>query len=227
MPRNPFDDFSTDNEELPETWESPEKTDQHDQLEVEKPAFLGDIPVADWQPRKRDRSWEKEHRTVSFRGIPQDIIDDINQITEDLHLKSRDGIVRAFLEYALDLFEAGKIPFDPKPDGRSMTLFGDGHKAWSRDEKRSRNLAGSKKTVNQKRWKNVVSFRVPRELHTAIGRIAFGKSKYDPQRDMPIVPMGEVAALLLSLALADYQQGILKLHPKPSGKMTLYPEGDP
>jgi len=224
MPRNPFDDFNVKNSELPETWEH---SGQPDNVEVDKSAFLGDIPVADWQPKKRDRSWEQTHRTVSFRGIPQEVIDDINQITEDLHLKSRDGVVRAFFEYALELFGAGKIPFAPKPDGRSMTLYADGYIAWSRDEKQLRNRVRAKKAVTQQRWKHVVSFRIPRELHTAIGKIAFGKSEYDSQRDIPIVPVGEVATLLLSLALADYQQGILKLHPKPAGKMTLYGEGDP
>jgi hypothetical protein len=76
---------------------------------------------------KRDRSWEKRQRSgeycqASYRHVPREVRDRITEIAQELYV-SADEVGRAFLEYALEAFEAGELVLDPVLHEGKLVLF--------------------------------------------------------------------------------------------------------
>ena len=80
------------------------------------------IPTADLR-KKRSRKWEQIHRleTVTYRGIPQQVVDLIIKDAQSLSVP-RDEVVRAFLEYGARLYHNGEIKLLAYPKAQRMTL---------------------------------------------------------------------------------------------------------
>ena len=79
------------------------------------------IPTADLK-KKRSRKWEQIHRfeTVTYRGIPRQVVEQIIEIAQSLSVP-RDEVVRAFLEYGVKLYRTRKtqsfcVPQSPTND---------------------------------------------------------------------------------------------------------------
>jgi hypothetical protein len=85
------------------------------------------IPTADLR-KKRSRKWEQEHRleTVTYRGIPQQVVDLIIKDAQSLSVP-RDEVVRAFLEYGARLYRNGEIKLLAYPKAQRMTLYAEGN----------------------------------------------------------------------------------------------------
>jgi hypothetical protein len=81
------------------------------------------IPTADLR-KKRSRKWEQVHRleTVTYRGIPQQVVDLIIKDAQSLSVP-RDEVVRAFLEYGVRLYHNGEIKLLAYPKAQRMTLY--------------------------------------------------------------------------------------------------------
>jgi hypothetical protein len=81
------------------------------------------IPTADFK-KKRSRKWEQVHRleTVTYRGIPQQVVDLIIKDAQSLSVP-RDEVVRAFLEYGARLYRNGEIKLLAYPKAQRMTLY--------------------------------------------------------------------------------------------------------
>ena len=170
--------------------------------------------------RQRNRDWEKElaHKTASFRGIHPELIHAIKGIANQ-HQVPVDDIARAFLEYALQCHQLGKLTIRPVLFHERMTLFPESG-LWSTYRlsgwtERSWNTDGLGqpfssrplwKSENLKSWRfRVVSFRgLPLELVAAIRDL---KLEYH-------VPIGEIVTLFLTHSLAAYKSGSLVLRPQ-------------
>ena len=81
------------------------------------------IPIADLK-KKRSRKWEQVHRfeTVTYRGIPRQVVEQIIEIAQSLSVP-RDEVVRAFLEYGVKLYRAEELTLIAYPKAQRMTLF--------------------------------------------------------------------------------------------------------
>ena len=184
------------------------------------------IPTADLK-KKRSRKWEQVHRseTVTFRGIPRQIVEQIIEIAQSLSVP-RDEVVRAFLEYGVKLYRIGKLSLFAHPKAQRMTLFPEGGQRnpglpsqkikdqdWLSEafpipiEKAT---ATKKKKSNKTqdtipRWEMRVTFRIPALLKEDVRAISREHT----------LPVGEVVWFFVIEGVKAYQNGNLQLQPSP------------
>ncbi|MHB8089730.1 MAG: hypothetical protein ACYDH2_15925 [Anaerolineaceae bacterium] len=195
------------------------------------------IPTADLK-QKRSRKWEQIHRfqTVTYRGIPRQIVEQIIVIAQSLSVP-RDEVVRAFLEYGVDLYRTRKLSLFAYPKAQRMTLFPEGgqrnpglpsqkikdqdwlSEAFPVPEKKSTATKKKKSKRDQDtipRWEMRVTFRIPSLLKEDVRAIAREHT----------LPVGEVVWFFVMEGVKAYQNGNLHLQPSPKtiGK-TLFQEG--
>lgn len=194
------------------------------------------IPTADCK-KKRSRNWEHVHKqeTVTYRGIPQQVVDQIIEIAQRLSVP-RDEVVRAFLEYGIKLYRIGELNFLAHPKAQRMTLFpegGQGNTVSASQKKEDQNWLmnafpiSEKKSVAPKKkkskkdqgtipqWEMRVTFRIPALLKEEVRTIAREHT----------LPVGEVIWFFVMEGVKALHNGNLQLQPslKTIGK-TLFQE---
>jgi hypothetical protein len=170
---------------------------------------LDSLPVA--QTRKRQRSWERRNRGVTYRGVPRELLVQLQEVAGGLNVLT-DDVARAFLEYGLSAYRDGQLILNPRPKGIRMTLYprtGSGavnRTAVSRPK--------SKKGKSNPAWESRATFRgLPDELQEGVRQTT----------DDLCVPIGEVVVAFFLYALEAYQDGLLELNPYPKAvAMTLF-----
>lgn len=198
-------------------------TDTH--ADTGRSEFADSIPLADtagrWnrpgrRPAKRNRQWEKAHRSYRYVNVPLEVREDVLALAEHLHVPAGD-VAHAFFEYGFDCVDEGKLQLtaQPNPLGRKMTLFPQKQiGAWEEAEGPQRDVPARKKRKVERKQKSVpaVSYRIPPGIHTDLCSLA---------EDLA-VPVGDVVTLFLRHGLKAYRAGRLKLTPHPViVKMTL------
>jgi len=201
------------------------ENDQHESLKLmRQPLDL--IPTADLK-KKRSRKWEQVHRseTVTYRGIPRQVVDLILEIAQSLSVP-RDEVVQAFLEYGVMRYQTGDLHLFAYPKAQRMTLFpedGQGntnlpspksnnHK-WLADvypvpEKKTTgpNKKKSRKNPdNIPQWELRVTFRIPVQLKESVRSIAGEHT----------LPVGEIVWFFVMEGVKAFQNGKLLLQPIP------------
>jgi hypothetical protein len=194
------------------------------------------IPSADFK-KKRSRNWEHVHKqeTVTYRGIPQQVVDQIIEIAQRLSVP-RDEVVRAFLEYGIKLYRIGELNLLAHPKAQRMTLFLEGGQgnifsasqkkedqnwlmnAFPIPEKKSVALKKKKLKKDQgtiPQWEMRVTFRIPALLKEEVRTIAREHT----------LPVGEVVWFFVMEGVKALHNGNLQLQPslKTIGK-TLFQE---
>lgn len=195
------------------------------------------IPTAD-RKKKRSRHWEQVHRqeTVTYRGIPERVVESIAMIAHSLSVP-RDEVVRAFLEHGVRLYRTGELRLIAFPKAQRMTLFPDPDKGDSLTPSRKnedqnwlskvypiperkwaaakRNKPGGDQETTPQ-WVRRVTFRIPIPLKEAVREIASEHT----------LPVGEVVSFFVVESVKAYQDGSLCLqtYPRSVGK-TLFIEG--
>lgn len=195
------------------------------------------IPTADLK-KKRLRKWEQIHRfeTVTYRGIPRQVVEQIVEIAQRLSVP-RDEVVRAFLEYGVKLYRTEKLNLFAYPKAQRMTLFPEGgqgnpvlpsqkntdqnwlSEAFPVPEKKSTATKKKKSKKDQDtipHWEMRVTFRIPSLLKEDVRAIAMEHT----------LPVGEVVWFFVMEGVKAFQNGNLHLQPSPKtiGK-TLFHEG--
>jgi hypothetical protein len=184
------------------------------------------IPTADFR-KKRSRKWEQVHRleTVTYRGIPQQVVDLIIKDAQSLSVP-RDEVVRAFLEYGARLYRNGEIKLLAYPKAQRMTLYSEGNEGstifpaqkpanhkWLADafpvtEKKA---GGTKKKKIKKdqeaipQWEVRATFRIPALLKEEVRSIAGEHT----------LPVGEVVRFFVMEGSKAFHNGSLVLQPSP------------
>lgn len=170
------------------------------------------------EPRKRNRTWEGQHHTCSYRGVPQDIQDQVVALAASL-LVNTDELVQVFVQYGLSCLERGILTISPRPKAQRMTLYplpnGWGQQAgWSEategwEPGQSKEIPAKRKASSKEGsstlWKRVVTYRLSTDSVDSIARLA----------EQHTVPIGEVMTLLLKHGLESYKSGRLLLNPQP------------
>jgi hypothetical protein len=159
------------------------------------------------EPRKRNRSWEKEHQSqkVVYRGVDPKLALRVKEIAGDSEVPEGE-VARFLLDYALRAYESGDLDLIPHPDPERMrmTLFPGPGSTWrepsrtSRKNKRKKSRRGSWRVITT--WRNFSP-----ELKSEISDLA-SEAGLD-------VPVGELVTALLRYSLRAYEHGQLKLEP--------------
>jgi hypothetical protein len=195
------------------------------------------IPTADLK-KKRLRKWEQIHRfeTVTYRGIPRQVVEQIVEIAQCLSVP-RDEVVRAFLEYGVKLYRTKNLSLFAYPKAQRMTLFPEGgqgvpvlpsqnskdqnwlSEAFPVPDKKSTTIKKKKSKKDQDtipHWEMRVTFRIPALLKEDVRVIAMEHT----------LPVGEVVWFFVMEGVKASQNGNLHLQPSPKtiGK-TLFQEG--
>ena len=160
------------------------------------------IPTADFK-KKRSRKWEQVHRleTVTYRGIPQQVVDLIIKDAQSLSVP-RDEVVRAFLEYGARLYRNGEIKLLAYPKAQRMTLYSEGNEGIP--------TLPVQKPANHK-WL-ADAFPVP-------DKKAGGAKKKNFRRDQKAVPQWEVRATFrIPALLKEEVRSIAREHTLPVGE---------
>ena len=228
--RSPFQS-SQFGKSLAQSQPEPQATTQHSESGFAGDSHLQGIPTT--EKKARNRAWEKEHKVCGYWGIPVALRDACSAIAAQVGVKV-DDIVRAFFEYGLDEFNAGRIQFTPVPNphGRGkMTLYPDasgwGQKGgWRREawDPKPRQVTHSSKAKKMRKKSSLdkqeketctlVIRDLPGELHQAIQSVA----------DRAAVPTGQIAITFLNAGLTAFRSGELVLEPVAATKeKTLYP----
>ena len=184
------------------------------------------IPTADFR-KKRSRKWEQVHRleTVTYRGIPQPVVDLIIKDAQSLSVP-RDEVVRAFLEYGVRLYRNGEIKLLAYPKAQRMTLYPEGNEGipilpvqkpanhkWLADAfpvpdkkaggAKKKNFRKDQKAVPQ--WEVRATFRIPALLKEEVRSIAREHT----------LPVGEVVCFFVIEGSQAFHNGSLVLQPSP------------
>ncbi len=198
-------------------------TDTH--ADTGRSEFADSIPLAatagGWnrhgrRSAKRNRQWEKAHRSYRYVNVPLEVREGVLALAEHLHVPA-DDVAHAFFEYGLDCTDEGKLQLkaQPNPFGRKMTLFPQKQiGAWEEAEGPQNDIPARKKRKVERKQKSVpaVSYRVPPGVHMDLCSLAEGLA----------VPVGDVVTLFLQHGLKTYRAGRLNLMPHPvTVKMTL------
>ena len=198
-------------------------TDTH--ADTGRSEFADSIPLAAtagrWnrlgrRPAKRNRGWEKAHRSYRYVNVPLEVREDVLALAEHLRVPAGD-VAHAFFEYGFDCVDEGKLSLtaQPNPLGRKMTLFPQKQVgAWEEAEGSQRDIPTRRKKRVERNQKSVpaVSYRIPHGVHMDLCSLATDLA----------VPVGEVVTHLLRHGLKSYRAGRLKLTPHPATvKMTL------
>lgn len=164
------------------------------------------------KPKKRNREWEKSNRSRCYRGVPENVRQQVKEIAEALNVPA-DEVARALIEYSLICLKRGTLVLSGKPSWRrvKMTLYAHGagwaENGWTpQPPKRS----GRKKDEPPALWREAVYYRIPDDLHEQVKQIA-GMT----------YPVGEVVAALLKHGIESYQRGTLVLMPQPKQPANL------
>jgi hypothetical protein len=200
------------------------------EVEIFKNEFADSIPTSGsagyWKrpgrrAARRNRRWEKEHRSYRYINVPYEVRAKVLDLAADL-LVTADELARALIEYSAECADAGVLRLDarPNPLGRKMTLFPkQEEKRWRAAERAARQIPArrEKLSTEKKKRPGAVTYRLPEQVHNQI---------CDHAMELD-VPLGEVVTLFLRHGLDAYQQGRLELDPQPKVvKMTLQ-EGRP
>lgn len=192
--------------------------------DIKQPLDL--IPTAQ-RRKKRNRDWEQVHRaeTVTYRGVPRECHEWIEEIAEGLAVP-RDEIVRAFLEFGVKQYRCGQLALIAYPKAQRMTLFPEGERktlvsasqgkeinAWLNEAfpVAVKNDRGAKRKKSKKdsavgsRWEIRVTYRIPVLLKEEIRSIA----------NEHTLPVGEVVWFFIEQALQAFRNGSLSLQPAP------------
>lgn len=198
-------------------------TDTH--ADTGRSEFADSIPLAatagGWnrpgrRPAKRNRGWEKAHRSYRYVNVPLAVREEVLALAEHLRVPASD-VAHAFFEYSFDCVDEGKLSLtaQPNPLGRKMTLFPQKQiGAWEEADGPQRDIPARKKRKVERKQKSVpaVSYRIPPGIHTDLCSLA----------EELAVPIGEVVTFFLRHGLKAYRAGKLKLTPHPViVKMTL------
>ncbi len=166
--------------------------------QADMPRYLQNIPVANWQPKKRNDNRKRE--PVFFIRNIYDLKEPLQSIAGTIGVP-RDMLVRYLLEHGVKRHHSGEQILEPVFIKR-LTLFPD--------------EPAPRKTRKKARAKGVGFRGLPGELVMNVRKIA----------DELSVPVWQVVRRLLEQGIEDYRSGNLEMPvvPVQSREYTLYPE---
>jgi len=165
----------------------------------------------------RDRSWESQHPSKTYRKVPHEIRDTINEIAATYEYNASQ-IAQAFLEYALMCYQRGDFKLNLELDKHGLTLMPGG---WSEEHKPiwAESAWGTKPPKKKKRrkktgtplYKQRVHYRLSSDLIEMIDEVCSASRDSSGALIRRTYHDGEVVARFLTFAIEDYNKGKLIL----------------
>ena len=196
-------------------WVTPADTE----TPVERPAsILDQLRTADPKIKTvRDRSWEEAHPGRTYRKVPHQIRDAVNEIAAS-HGYNASQVAQAFLEYSLICIQRGDFALELELDRRGLTLMPGG---WSEEKKPiwAENTWGKQPATKKKRrkkgelslYKQQVTYRLSPDLVEQIDVVCEVQRAPDGTIHSRKYHDGEVVARFLTFAIEAYNTGKLAL----------------
>ncbi|MBC8508609.1 MAG: hypothetical protein H8D34_27435 [Chloroflexi bacterium] len=190
-----------------------------DEIQPERPAtILDQLRTAEPKIQKvRDRSWERENPKKSYRKVPYEIRDNVNEIAETYGYNTSQ-IAQAFLEYALMCYRRGDFELELELGQNGLTLMPGG---WSAEKKPiwAESTWGGKSPKKKKRrsktgtplWKQAVYYRLSPDLIAQIEEVCEAHRNPDGSLISRTYHDGEVVARFLTFSIEAYNTGNLTL----------------
>ena len=195
-------------QEIADVWDSLEAP-QPAAVPTEDPAVGARQSVLDsFAPPKKSRRWEREHPTMTIRGM--DPVQDRRLIAvAEAETITKDWAANVLLHYAFYLHGAGKLKIDPQPGPRKMVLYPDEHavqprkRVWWNPGTGKPKPAAAKKPEPAKPQSSapttIVSYRLDNELRGLLKPL------------IDVIRTGDVIRYLLGTALEHYDRGEIQL----------------
>jgi hypothetical protein len=165
----------------------------------------------------RDRSWESKHPSKSYRKVPNQIRDMVNEIAAAYEYNASQ-IAQAFLEYALMCYQRGDFELNLELDQNGLTLMPGG---WSEEQKPiwAESTWGNKSPKKKKRrkktgaplYKQFVGYRLSPILIEQIDEVCEARRDSDGTLIHRTYHDGEVVARFLTFSIDAYYSGKLLL----------------
>ena len=166
----------------------------------------------------RDRSWESKHPSKTYRKVPHEIRDTVNEIAKTYGYNSSQ-IAQAFLEYALMCYHRGDFELELELDKSGLTLMRGG---WSDDKKPiwAESTWGNKPPKKRKKrrrkngnslYKQFVGYRLSPDLIEQIDVVCEAKRGPDGDLVSRTYHDGEIIARFLIFSIEAYNTGKLAL----------------
>ena len=221
--RSIWDDEDKDQEKAANNggWGTQSDVDQDTpDVQPERPAtILDQLRTAEPKIQMvRDRSWEGKHPSKTYRKVPHEIRDTVNEIAETYGFNASQ-IAQAFLEYALMCYQRGDFELELELDQNGLTLMRGG---WS-DEKKpiwAENTWGNKPPKKKKKrrrkngtplYKQRVNFRLSLDLVAQIDEVCETQRGPDGDLISRTYHDGEVVTRFLTFSIEAYNTGKLAL----------------
>ena len=165
----------------------------------------------------RDRSWESKHPGRTYRKVPNQMRDTVNEIAATYGYNASQ-IAQAFLEYALMCYRRDDFELELELDQRGLTLMPGG---WS-DEKKpiwAESTWSSNPSKKKKRrrkngtplYKQQVTYRLSPDLVEQIDDVCEAQRSPDDDLIRRTYHDGEVVARFLTFSIEAYNTGKLAL----------------
>ena len=166
----------------------------------------------------RDRSWEGKHPSKTYRKVPHEIRDTVNEIAE-IYGFNASQIAQAFLEYALMCYRRDDFELELELDKRGLTLMPGG---WSEEKKPiwAESTWGNKPPKKRKKrrrkkgnslYKQFVGYRLSPDLIEQIDDVCEAKRGPDGDLVSRTYHDGEIIARFLTFSIEAYNTGKLAL----------------
>lgn len=188
-------------------------------VQPERPAtILDQLRTADPKVQVvRDRSWESKHPGRTYRKVPNQMRDTVNEIAETYGYNASQ-IAQAFLEYALMCYRRDDFELELELDKNGLTLMRGG---WSDEMKpiwaestwssKPQKMKRRRKNNRISLYKQRVNYRLSPDLIEQIDKVC--KTHRAPNGDLisRTYHDGEVVARFLTFSIEAYNAGNLAL----------------
>ena len=166
----------------------------------------------------RDRSWEGKHPGRTYRKVPNQMRDTVNEIAETYGFNASQ-IAQAFLEYALMCYRRSDFELELELDKNGLTLIPGG---WSPEKKPiwAEKTWGNKPHKKRKKrrrkngtslYKQRVNYRLSPDLIEQIDDVCEAQRTPDGDLIRRTYHDGEVVARFLTFSIEAYNAGKLAL----------------
>ncbi len=178
----------------------------------EKPkTILEQLRPPEKQPTPlRNRAWEKQHPSMTYRLVPQEVREAVKEIAVNLECTA-DLVAGTLLEYARICYQRGDLRLQPQPTPRGLRLYPENYPPTIKPKKlrwvenREQPKPPQPKRKPRKRpvglYRQQVTYRLSPEIRAEIDRISQEQH----------VPPGEVVTRFLQWGIQAYQTGKLIL----------------
>jgi len=193
--------------------------DAPDDVQVDRPAtILDQLRTAEPKIQTvRNRSWESKHPSKTYRKVPHEIRDTVNDIAATYGYNASQ-IAQAFLEYALMCYRRDDFELELELDKNGLTLMSGGwsdeqkpiwaESTWSRKpQKKMRRRRKNEKAL----YKQFVGYRLSPILIKQIDDVCKARRNPDGSLISRTFHDGEVVARFLTFSIETYNDGKLAL----------------